>query len=178
MPSNDSPDSDRRLALLWAAAAPLALLVGCSVAPAIGLQAPKLSFRDLTVRDANLQQVRFDLIVDAENPNAIDLPITGLRFTLELAGQAIAQGRSADTQVILPSRATRSVTLALVARNADLMAAIRRLPAAQGPGVPYRLSGYASWGQIPIEIPFERLGVIDPLRSLRRGPAGSPPAGA
>ena len=130
MPSNDSPASDRRLVLRWCAAAPLALLAACSAVPSVGLQAPKLSFRDLTVREANLQQVRFDLIVDAENPNAIELPITGLRFTLELAGQTIAQGRSADPQVVLPRQATRSVTLALVARNADLLAAMRRLPAA------------------------------------------------
>jgi hypothetical protein len=33
------------------------------------------------VRDVGLERVRFNLIVDVSNPNAVDVPVTGLNVS-------------------------------------------------------------------------------------------------
>ena len=154
----------------WLGAAAALVMTGCDTLPRPGLKPPVLSFRDLSVREAGLQQIAFTLVVDAQNPNGIDLPISALVFRLEIAGQELARGAAADTRLVLPRHATRAVNLELNARTSDLLALIRRLPgaAANAEGIDYRLKGSARWGESPLPLDFERQGSVDPLRALRR----------
>lgn len=56
----------------WLVLAPVLLVLG-QVLPPPNLKAPVLRFRDLEVRDVGLERVRFHLIVDVSNPNAVDV---------------------------------------------------------------------------------------------------------
>jgi hypothetical protein len=154
----------------WLGAAAALALAGCDTLPRPGLKPPVLSFRDLAVREAGLQQIAFTLVIDAQNPNAIDLPISGLVFRLEIAGQELTRGAAADTKLVLPRQATSAVNLEMSARTADLLALMRRLPGAakNAEGLDYRLKGSARWGEWPLPLDFERQGSFDPLRALRR----------
>jgi len=159
----------------WLFAVPLMLALGCGALPPANLKAPELGFRNLEVRDVGLERVRFDLIVDVRNPNAVDVPITGLNFVLELNGQETARGAAADPTFVLPAKGTRQVPLAFSARTSELLGVIRRLPDSLQTGLSYRLKGSASWGASGIALPFERSGNLDLRGALRRLlPSGRP----
>jgi LEA14-like dessication related protein len=164
----------------WLVLAPVLLVLGCGVLPPPNLKAPVLTFRDLEVRDVGLERVRFNLIVDVSNPNAVDVPVTGLNFVLELNGQETARGAAADPSFVLPGSGTRQVPLEFSARTADLLDVVRRLPGSLQSGLSYRLKGSASWGVSGFAIPFDRSGSLDLRAALRRllppGRLETPPA--
>ena len=187
MPSPASPGSELRLigrsrrrllarapALLLA---PALVVLGCGALPPRNLKPPVLTFRDLEVRDVGLERVRFNLIVDVNNPNEVDVPVTDLNFVLELNGQETARGAAADRTFVLPASGTRQVPLAFSARTSDLLDVVRRLPGSLQTGLSYRLKGSASWGASGFSIPFDRSGSLDLRGALRRLlPPGRPEA--
>ncbi len=144
------------------------LTYGCNALPPRGLKPPTLIFRELSIKDASLEQVRFTLIIDANNPNDVDLPIRELNCVLELGGREIARGAARESAFVLPGAGSREVPLDFSARTGEILSVLRRLPESQGASIAYRLIGSARWGDSPFSIPFERQGSIDPLRSLRR----------
>lgn len=166
--SPDSRGSERADRRRWLAGLAALAAGACGALPPLNLKSPTLSFRDLQVRDVGLETVRFDLIVDAHNPNEVDVPITGLNVGLDVLGTELARGAAAEQRLVLPKGATRTVPLAFSARTADLLAVLRRLPGSLSGGLSYRLRGSASWGESGLAIPFERQGSLDPMRSLRR----------
>jgi LEA14-like dessication related protein len=159
------PSAIARLAAPAFAAA--CLLSGCNALPPPDLKTPRIAVSDVSVRDLGLSELRFAVTVRADNPNDVEIPLSNLKFDLDLLGRPFAQGAADDARLRLPARATREVPIEFTvptARILDLFAAAR---SAGLSNLSYRLKGSANWGSSPFSIPFERSGNLDALARLR-----------
>jgi len=158
----------RRNALRCAAAAALALAASaCGMLPPANLEPPKISIANISIVAVGLEELRFALSIDARNPNDVDVPLTNLRFDLELLGQPFASGAAAESTVTLPAGASREVPIEFAVPTSRLLDLVRALRHSAGSPLGYRLHGSANWGRSPFAIPFEKRGEFDALRRLR-----------
>jgi len=160
------PHARARLRLLAAAGLPLAA-AACGVLPPIGLQRPKVTVADLSIRSLGLKEIRFALLLDAHNPNGVDVPLSNLRFDLELLGRPFASGAALEPTVTLAAGATRSVPIEFAVPTSRLVELLRELRLPERAPLDYRLHGSANWGRSPFTIPFERRGEFETLQKLR-----------
>ncbi len=171
---------------LWAT-----LLAACGLLPPANLVSPRVSFVDFAVRDIGLSEIRFTMVVSADNPNDVDVPLRDISFQLDLLGSAFAEGSVANGRIDLPARGQREITVDFTASTTSLLAVFERLQATGRADPLYRLRGTASWGRSGVPIRFERSGDLESLRRLgeilgreptrSRGPApdrGARPASA
>lgn len=86
--------SSRRLPLVALLVAALAVVVsGCtSIVPK--LETPKLQVISVELLDAQFTQQRFNVRMRVQNPNDRELPIRGLSYTMQLAGEEFGSGQS------------------------------------------------------------------------------------
>ncbi len=167
------------------------LLAACGLLPPANLVSPRISFVDFALRDIGLSEIRFTLVVSADNPNDVDVPLRDISFQLDLLGSAFADGSVANGRIDLPARGQREITVDFTASTSRLLAIFERLQGTGRAEPLYRLRGTASWAGSGIPIRFERSGDLEALRRLRqilgreptrsRGPApdqGARPASA
>lgn len=140
---------------------------GCGIVPPLGLQAPRIDVASLSIRGIGRDEIRFALVLDAHNPNALDVPLTNLRFDLELLERPFASGGATERTVTLPANATRAVPIEFGVATARLIELLREFRVADGPRLSYRLRGSANWADSPFTIPFERRGEFEALQRLR-----------
>jgi LEA14-like dessication related protein len=180
-PTMNPPPSDRfparRLALAAAcvALAAGALASGCAWAPPPGMIPPSLSVSDFVIRDVGRDEVRFALTLQAQNPNDYQVPITDLRFELDLLGRPFASGNAVQRKVVLAPNATQPVPVEFTVPTSRLVAFVRDLSLVELTALSYRLKGSASWGDGIFTIPFERRGEFDVLRKFRDALRPLPP---
>lgn len=140
----------RGVGLVLGAAVTFALLTlgGCS-----SYHAPTLRVTAATIGDQSPQGTVINFTLDAENSNAVELPLREVRYTLELEGRPVFEGfRSPEATI--RRFAVQRVTLPAVVTAED--AARVGLNAAGG-GIRYRLAGtltYITPGEIE-EILFD-----------------------
>ncbi len=80
---------------LAAACASLALATAGCAALAPKFETPQLSVVNVQVLDAQLMEQRFNVRMRVQNPNDRALPIRGLAYTMQLAGQDFGRGQTA-----------------------------------------------------------------------------------
>jgi len=139
----------------------------CGVVPPIGLKPPKVTVADLAIRSLGLSEIRFALVLDAHNPNDVEVPLTNLRFDLELLGRPFASGAALAPSVTLAAGATQAVPIEFTVPTARLLELLRDVGQANRRRLDYRLHGSANWGKSPFSIPFERRGEFETLQKLR-----------
>lgn len=165
--------SRRRLSL---AAAALPALAACSsMMPPPDLKTPKLAFGGLSVPRIGLSEVDFLLTVIADNPNDLEVPLSNIRFDLDLFGQAFASGGTREPTLTLPRLGSREVPIEFTVPTSRLVELISRVRRNGVERFEYRLRGSANWGSSPFAIPFEKSGDLEALRQLGklfRLPAG------
>jgi LEA14-like dessication related protein len=143
-----------RIVQLALAALVAALLGACVLAPR--LAAPKLSIAGVQVVSGELWVQHLKIRMHVHNPNDRELPVQGLEYTIEIAGEEFASGESAASFVV-PARGDAEFDTNV---TTNLAGAVLKL-LARGPGalteeVPYRLSGKVSlasglWRSIPFD---------------------------
>ena len=152
-------------ALIMTAAAPL--LTACNqVLPPSNLKPPALSVSDLSIDGIGRDQLRLRVRLNARNPNAVDLPLSDLKFDISIFGQRVAHGEVADQRFTLPANGERDVPLLLTIAVADVRALLRQAAFGSASEAHWELKGSARWGISPIPLPFERRGDFS-LRALR-----------
>ncbi|HYF59803.1 MAG TPA: LEA type 2 family protein [Burkholderiaceae bacterium] len=137
------------------------------VLPPADLKPPTVTFSDLAIESASLSQVRFVVTIATRNPNAVDIPLSNVRFGLSVLGQPVAQGTVPEQRFLLPAGGEREVPVALVVATSDLRAMLVRLALGSPADAFWELKGSAHWGASPFPIPFERRGDASSLRRLR-----------
>ena len=162
-------------ALRAALIATAALAGACGSLPPAGLLAPRLSVRSLAVTHVGADEIRLRVDVDADNPNAREIPLADLRLELALLGRPAASARAVEPVVTLPPSATRTVTLDVTvpARQAGELL-LRAARSGELRALPYRLDGSARWGADGMPLPFQRSGTVDLMRRLRRDDGPQP----
>ena len=143
--------------------APLALVVfiaglgGC-VAPQ-NVQAPSIALQDVRLLNAEglTQHLQVELLVS--NPNDFDIPLTGLKFGLQMNGLDFAEGLS-NERIDIP-RLGRTVVPVKV--TVSVLALMKQIQAVHRKnGVDYRVAGtvYLDHVLLP-SVNFDRQGKVD-----------------
>ena len=143
---------------------------GCAVALAIALgscatgpvvESPGVSLRNVEVTSLNFSRQSFLLGFDVTNPNPFPLPVTRVRYGVELDGQPFAGGESAG-RFTVPALGDGtfaiSVELDLLKTAPRILEIVR---SGHGRDIPYALEG--DFGvDIPLvhSLPFRKTGEI------------------
>jgi LEA14-like dessication related protein len=144
----------KRRSVLPAAAA--ALLAACALS---NLQTPKLSVADVQVVSGEIWQQRLRVRMHVQNPNDRALPVKSIQYTLEVQGQAFAEGESLQPFVV-PSLGEADFDMNVTTNAAGaLMGLLSRYG---GSGVvDYRLVGRVSLSEGWLRsIPFDERGTF------------------
>ena len=91
-----------RLARLLFVAACAALVAACTSMPS-NLRAPTCELVGVQILSTDMFAQRFKVRLRVDNPNDIELPVTGLEFTVFMAGDRFAEGMG-NEQFVLPAK--------------------------------------------------------------------------
>jgi LEA14-like dessication related protein len=154
----------------WAAVAAAVALAGAGcTAMAPKLETPKLSLVNLRLQEATLFEQRLQVRLLVQNPNDIALPVRGITFDIELAGEEFAQGVSARAFEV-PALGEAEFDVLITANVATTV--LRILDQGRGKRVEsldYRIRGKLSTSLgLLRSVPFDEKGTIS-LDSLMRG---------
>jgi LEA14-like dessication related protein len=159
----------RRAILLGCAGvvASLATMSACGMLPPANLQPPRVAFMGLAINEVGLDRVRLTVRIEADNPNAVDIPLNDVRFALAVFGEPLATGSLGEPKVTLPARGRRELPIEFSLATSDVASVLRRAATGPWPDGVWELTGTARWGDTGFEIPFRRRGDSDSLRRLR-----------
>jgi LEA14-like dessication related protein len=126
------------------------------------LETPRLSVVDVQVEQAGIWEQRLKVRMRVQNPNDRQLPIRGLTYTLQVAGQDLARGIT-DTAFTVPALGEAEFDMNVTANAASAL--IKYLgkhdAESSSDSVDYRLVGKVSLSQGMLRsIPFEERGTF------------------
>jgi LEA14-like dessication related protein len=134
-----------------------ALSCGCAHTPP--LDPPRVSILGMHVVSGELWVQHLTVRLRLHNPNDRDLPVTGLEYTVEIAGQELGSGSSAESFVV-PPHGDAELDTSVVTNLAA--AALKLLSHGPRTLVPYRLAGKVSLAQGLGRVPFEERASFTP----------------
>lgn len=129
---------DRAVALGLAAL----LLAACATGPK--LEPPRVSIAGLQLASADVWAQHFRVRLRLHNPNDRDLPVKGLEYAIEVAGQEFGSGSSAQSFVVPAHGDAELDTNVTTNLAASVLKLVTHLPRTL---VPYRLAGKVSLGE-------------------------------
>ena len=135
------------------------LLAGCA-ALAPHFERPQLSVASIEVKEASLAEQRFRVRMRVQNPNGRSLPIEGISYTIELAGEELGRGTTTDAFTV-PARCEAEFEMTVTTHLATTFWKV--LPRLKDSGHPaeYRLVGKVNTGLAFLRtIPFDEKGVF------------------
>ena len=135
-------------------------LVGCStLLPR--LETPQLSIVNVELQESTLWQQRVKVRMRVQNPNDRSLPIKGLSYALEVAGQEFAQGVSGASFTV-PALGEAEFDMNVTANMAStLIKLLGRGGDSLGDQVDYRIKGKISLSEGWLRsIPFQERGTF------------------
>jgi len=157
-PQSSGTRSTTRGALTVLLLAPYAALpAACAHGPT--LEPPKVSIVGVEVVSGELWVQHLKVRLQMHNPNERELPVTGVEYTVEIAGQEFASG-AATARFVVPPHGDAEFDSHV---TTNLAAAVLKL-LAHGPSVlvPYRLAGKISLGEGLGRVPFEEHASFKP----------------
>jgi LEA14-like dessication related protein len=132
------------------------LLSGCA---GLRLQSPSVTVANMNLIEANLLEQRFVFKLRIQNPNDMDIPITGMSFEIILNDQSFAKGVSNKAVKL----ARLSETLLEVTAVSDLSGILRQINELRRDNrnsVSYLIKGRLVTGSA-IGLSFENGGMLD-----------------
>jgi LEA14-like dessication related protein len=142
----------QKLVTLWLAV----LLTGCAALQS-PLEAPHVTLTDLRPLDMTLFEQRYGLKLRVQNPNPVELPITGMNFRLDVNGSELGHGVS-DQPVTVPAYGEAVVEIKLTSNLVRIFDQIRGLESGKGQSLRYHLSGGLSLANRMSKLPFDYQG--------------------
>lgn len=161
-----SPGSGRRR-VLRVLSGLVAVAAGACAVPPAGLKAPEAKLSEVAFGRGGAGELVLLATLDVRNPNAVDIPLSNVRFELDLFGRPFGEGRATRSAVTLPAQAVASVPVEFSVPAQRIPEMLREVRAGGEGRVPYRLRGSASWGASPLPLSFDRSGEFDAARGLR-----------
>lgn len=155
----------RWIQIAWLSTATAMLGSACANMPPPNLISPTVQLADFNIADIGLSEIRFDVLVHADNPNDIAIPMSQVKVDLDLFGSAFASGVATQPNITIPARGAADVPLHLVVPTSRVLDAIGKARrASDWSQFSYRLKGSANWGNSAWTIPFTREGNLDVIR--------------
>jgi LEA14-like dessication related protein len=135
------------------------LLAGCVLTPKF--TPPRLSVVNVQLEGGDLWEQRLKVHLHVENPNSRPLPVKGLEYTLEVAGQQLARGASAASFIVPAMGESEFDTNVTTNLAGTLLKLLGRGPDALGQSVEYHLTGKVSLSAgLVRSIPFDERGSV------------------
>ena len=133
------------------------LLAGCAtIAP--HFERPRLTLSSIEIKDASLAEQRFRVRMHVQNPNGRALPIKGISYTIELAGEELGRGVTADAFTVPAFGEAEFEMLVTTNLAATFWKVLPRLKDSAHPAE-YRLVGKVTTGLAFLHtIPFDEKG--------------------
>lgn len=154
-----------RLIAIWAA---LTLwLAGCATLPA-AIEPPNLSLVSIEPVAVTPLEQKYRLKVRLQNPNDHALDIAGMSYVLEVNGQALLKGVSAES-VMLPRFGESVIELSGVSTLFGFVRQFQALQERKTRGMDYKLSGKLKLNKRFGSLPFSYEGTLLPPASGEGG---------
>ena len=138
------------------------ILSGCA-AMQDSLEAPYVTLTDLRMLDMTLFEQRYGLKIRVQNPNPVELPITGMNFRLDINDTELGRGVS-DQAVTVPAYGESVMEIKLTSNLVRIIDQIRGLESGKGQSLRYHLSGGLSLANRMSKLPFDYQGEIGQRR--------------
>lgn len=138
---------------------PLALLLsllilgGCA---GLFLKPPTVTLADLQIIEAGLFEQRFMFKLRVQNPNDVEIPITGLNFAVELNDQPFATGVS-NKPITVPRLDEKILEVTAVSNLSGILRQVTELIQGKNKAITYRIKGRLLAGSFG-EITFDETG--------------------
>ena len=150
-----------RFARLLFVAACAALFAACTSMPS-NLKAPTCELVGVQILSTDMFAQRFKVRLRVDNPNDIELPVTGLEFTVIMAGDRFAEGMG-NEEFLLPAKGNAEFDM-LVTTN--FVSSFGRLLSRTSNGkledVDYEIAGKIAVDKgVVRKIPFNHRGPVD-----------------
>jgi LEA14-like dessication related protein len=127
------------------------------------LEAPHVTLVDLRILDMTLFEQSYGLKLRVQNPNPVELPITGINFQLDLNDTELGRGVGAKP-VTVPAYGEAIVEIKLVSNLARILDQIRGLESGKAQSLRYRLAGDLRVAGRVGKLPFDYQGEIGQRR--------------
>jgi len=146
------------------------LIAGCVIAgslclAACSLMAPKLerptvSVVGIDLTSGNLLQQHLRVKFNIQNPNNRSLPVSGLKASLSVGGEEVAEGRN-DRAFVVPAQGNADFDMMINANLGLALLKLRQMTDQHAGTIDYDLRGSASV-DLPFlrEVPFHQGGVF------------------
>jgi LEA14-like dessication related protein len=137
-----------------------ALLLGGCATLAPKFERPRLSVVAVEIRDASLVEQHLRVKMRVMNPNATALPIEGISYTIEVGGEELGRGVTADSFTV-PGHGEAEFDMLLTTNlAATFFKVMPRMKDSQHP-LEYRLVGKVNTAMTFLRsIPFDERGVL------------------
>lgn len=134
------------------------LLVGCAGIPADReVLPPEVTLADIRPVGAGLLEQRYEAVLRLRNPNEFAVPLSGLRYNLELNGRPFGSG-STSKSIELPRLGETTVA---VESSTNIVQLLTQLGALRQGGLEYAISGDAFIsGSSDRTVPFKTGGQL------------------
>jgi LEA14-like dessication related protein len=134
-------------------------LAGCALTP--HFETPHLSVVGVQVVSTTLWEQRLKVSLRVQNPNDMALPVKGIEYTMEVAGQQFASG-AADASFVVPALGEAQFDTTVTTNMAGaLLKLLGRDPNTLADGVDYRLAGKISLASGWVRtVPFDERGTF------------------
>lgn len=114
------------------------VISGCAaLPPGAKVEPPTVTLADVRPIGAGLLEQRYEAVLRLRNPNAFDVPLSGLRYSLDLNGQPFGSG-STDERTTLPRLGETTIA---VESSTTIIQLLAQLNALRTGGLTYGLSG-------------------------------------
>lgn len=156
-----------RLAGTALAVTALVLTAGCALPPP-DLKAPEISISDLTLDSLGFETTRFEVMIDARNPNADDITLTDVALRLTFLDVRIGNASLPTDRVLLAGERTTRIPVVFSMPTGRLLDLGVRLRDGALFAPSYKLEGSARWGDSFYRFPIVKEGRMDLRDSLGR----------
>jgi LEA14-like dessication related protein len=116
----------------------LLVMAGCATGP--HFEKPQMKVAGVEMLDGGFSEQHVRVRVRAHNPNAIDLPVRSIDYTLELGGEPLGHGQT-DAPFVVPAKGDAEFSMTVTTHlGAVLLKLLPRLKEG-GRGLDYRVTG-------------------------------------
>jgi LEA14-like dessication related protein len=129
------------------------ILTGCATMAGLN-EAPRVRLASITPVDFQLFEQRFLVTLQVQNPNAKDITIRGLDYTIEVNDILFAQGVSGKT-ITVPAYGESTAQVEVVSTLERVLEQLQAFGYRAKPSLDYAIRGHANIDGIPIPVPFE-----------------------
>ena len=134
-------------------------------------ESPRVSLVSIEPLDMTLLEQRYALELRILNPNTVDIPVSGLDYSIEINRREFAYGVSRQA-VTIPAHGEAVLEVEVVSTLLGMLRQLQTLQQEKSQVLDYRLSGKISLADSPLRLPFDYSGELNWLPAVNENPAG------